>query len=80
MATSAENDTSLQTKKGKKHKNVILIGIGITAISIALIVGIILGVSFKKVEKDPDSKNVREDHRSTRSSGNTGGFDANLNF
>ena len=80
MATSAENDTSLQTNKDKKHKNIILIGVGITAISIALIVGVLLGVSLKKVKKDSGPKNVRQDHRSTRSSGNTGGSDANLIF
>ena len=72
MTISTENDTGLQTNRNvklprkKRHKNVILIGIGITMISIVLIGGIVLGVSLRNDKKDLDSKKVRQDHRTVQ--------------
>ena len=72
MAISAENDTMLQTNRNvvtprkKRRKNVILIGIGITVISIVLIAGIILGVSLRNDKTDLDPKKVRQNHRTVQ--------------
>ena len=74
MAASGEADKRMENnkivvpKRKERHKKVILIGVGITVISIAIIVGIILGVSMSE-KKDSGRKKIGYNQRTTQNSG-----------
>ena len=74
MAASGEADKRMENnkivvpKRKERHKKVILIGVGITVISIAIIVGIILGVSMSE-KKDSGRKRIGYNQRTTQNSG-----------